>query len=50
MRWAWHVARLGVIRMYTKFWSEKPAGKRKLERPRCRWEDNVRMDLNEIGW
>ena len=26
-----------------------PAGKRPLGRPRCRWEDNIRMDLKEIG-
>jgi hypothetical protein len=25
-------------------------GKRPLGRPRCRWEDNIRMDLREIGW
>jgi hypothetical protein len=28
----------------------KPNGKRPLGRPRCRWEDNIRMDLREIGW
>jgi hypothetical protein len=28
----------------------KPEGKRPLERPRRRWEDNIRMDLREIGW
>jgi hypothetical protein len=28
----------------------KPEGKRTLGRPRCRWEDNIRMDLREIGW
>ena len=27
----------------------KPTGKRPLGRPRCRWEDNIRMDLEEIG-
>jgi hypothetical protein len=27
----------------------KPEGKRPLKRPRCRWEDNIRMDLKEIG-
>jgi hypothetical protein len=27
----------------------KPEGKRSLGRPRCRWEDNIRMDLREIG-
>jgi hypothetical protein len=28
----------------------KPEGKRPLERPRCRWVDNIRMDLVEVGW
>jgi hypothetical protein len=28
----------------------KPEGKRTLRRPRWRWEDNIRMDLSEIGW
>jgi hypothetical protein len=28
----------------------KPEGKRPLERPRCRWENGIRMDLREIGW
>jgi hypothetical protein len=29
---------------------KKPEGKRKLGRPRCRWEDGIRMGLREIGW
>jgi hypothetical protein len=28
----------------------KPEGKRPLERPRRRWEDNIKMDLREVGW
>jgi hypothetical protein len=28
----------------------KPEGKRPLGRPKCRWEDNIRMELREIGW
>jgi hypothetical protein len=28
----------------------KPEGKRPLGRPRCRWVDNIKMDLREIGW
>jgi hypothetical protein len=28
----------------------KPEGKRPLGRPRCRWEDGIRMDLMETGW
>jgi hypothetical protein len=27
-----------------------PEGKRPLGRPRCRWEDNIMMDLREVGW
>jgi hypothetical protein len=27
----------------------KPEGKRPLGRPKCRWEDNIRMDLQEVG-
>jgi hypothetical protein len=28
----------------------KPEGKRPLRRPRCRWVDNIKIDLREIGW
>jgi hypothetical protein len=28
----------------------KPEGKRSLERPRCRWEDGIKMNLRETGW
>jgi len=28
----------------------KPGGKRSLGRPRRRWEDNIKMDLQEVGW
>jgi hypothetical protein len=28
----------------------RPEGRRTLERPRRRWEDNVKMDLQEVGW
>jgi hypothetical protein len=28
----------------------KPVGKRPLGRPRCRWVDNIKMDLRELGW
>jgi hypothetical protein len=28
---------------------EKPEGKRPMGRPRCRWDDNIRMDLQEVG-
>jgi len=28
----------------------RPEGSRPLGRPGCRWEDNIRMDLQEVGW
>jgi hypothetical protein len=28
----------------------KPEGRRLCGRPRCRWEDNIKMDLREVGW
>jgi hypothetical protein len=28
----------------------KPEGKSSLGRPRCRWEDNIKMDLQEVGF
>jgi hypothetical protein len=49
MRWAGHVARMGEEKKVYKVLVGKPEGKRPLERPRHRWEDEVRMDLREIG-
>jgi len=43
-------AHKGDMKIHTKFWLEKPAGKRLFRRPRCRWEDNIRMDIWEKGW
>jgi hypothetical protein len=49
MRWAGRVAHMGEERKVYKVLVEKPEGKRPLGRPRCRWEDGIRMDLREIG-
>jgi len=49
MRWAGHVARMGEERGAYKVLVGKPEGKRSLGRPRCRWVDNIRMDLHEVG-
>jgi hypothetical protein len=38
-----------VGRSYFKILTGKPTGKRSLGRPRRRWEDNIRMELQEIG-
>jgi hypothetical protein len=50
MRWAGHVARMGEERQVYRILVGKPEGKRPLRRPRGRWEDEIRMDLREIGW
>ena len=49
MRWAGHVARMGEERGAYKVLVGKPEGKRPLGRPRRRWVDNIRMDLQEVG-
>jgi hypothetical protein len=49
-RWAGHVAHVGEERNAYKVLMGKPEGKRPHGRPRCRWEDRLRMDLREIGW
>ena len=49
LRWADHVARMEEDRSAFKILTGTPARKRRLGRPRCIWEDNIRMDLKEIG-
>ena len=49
MRWVGHVARMGETRGVYRVLVGKPEGKRPLGRPRCRWEDNIKMDLQEVG-
>ena len=49
MRWARHVARMGEGRGVHKVLVGKPEGKRPLGRPRSRWKDNIKMDLEEVG-
>ena len=49
MRWAGHVARMGEVRGVHRFLVGKPEGKRPLGRPRRGWEDNIKMDLQEVG-
>jgi hypothetical protein len=41
---------MGEKRNVYRILMKKPEGKRSLGRPRRRWEDNIRMDLREIGW
>ena len=49
LRWAGHVARMEQSRNAYRVLVVKPEGKRPLGRPRRRWEDNIRMDLREVG-
>jgi hypothetical protein len=50
MRWAGHVARVRERRGVYRVLVGKPEGKRPLGRPRRRWEDNIKMDLQEVRW
>jgi hypothetical protein len=49
MRWAGHVARMGEGRGVHGVLVGRPEGKRPLGRPRRRWEDNIKMDLQEVA-
>jgi hypothetical protein len=48
-RWAGHVTRMGEGRSVDRVLVGMPEGKRPLGRPRCRWDDNIKMDLRELG-
>jgi len=48
MRWAGHVARMVESRGIYRHLVGKPEGRSPLGRPRCRWEDNIKMDLQEV--
>ena len=49
MRWAGHVARMGDKRGAYMVLMGKPEEKRTLGRPRCRWEDDIKIDIQELG-
>jgi len=48
-RWAGHVACMEERRGVCRVLVGKPEGRRSQGRPRRRWEDNIRMDLREVG-
>jgi hypothetical protein len=50
MSWAGHVAHMGEWGGIYRVLVGEPEGKRPLVRPKCRWEDNIKMDLQEVGW
>jgi len=49
IKWAGHVVHMGEGRGVHRVLMGKPEGKRPLGRPRCRWDDNIKMDLQEVG-
>jgi hypothetical protein len=49
-KWAGHVAKMGEKNNAYRIMVGKPKGKTPLKRPRCRWVDNIKMDLREIVW
>ena len=49
MRWAGHVAHMGEKRGIYRVLVGKPEGRRPLRRHKCRWEDNIKMDIQEVG-
>jgi len=50
MSWAGHVVHMGERRSAYRGLLGKPKGKRPLGRPRRRREDNIKMDLQKVGW
>jgi hypothetical protein len=50
MIWAGHVARMEEVRGVYRVLVGKPEGKRPLGRPRRSWDDNIKMDLHEVGY
>jgi hypothetical protein len=50
MRWAGHVSRMGEKRNVYRLLAGRQKRRRPLGRPRCRWVDNIKMDLGKIGW
>ena len=50
MRWAGHLACMGEIRGVYRVLMGKPEGRTPLGRPRRRWEDNIKKDIQELGW
>jgi hypothetical protein len=50
MRRAGYVARMGEGRGTYRVLAGRPEGRRPTGRPRRRWEDNIKMNLQEVGW
>jgi hypothetical protein len=50
MRWTGHVARIGERRGAYRILVRRPEGRKPFGRPRHRWGDDIKMDLQEVGW
>jgi hypothetical protein len=50
MRWTGHIALTGEMRDVYTVLARKPKGKRPLGGPKRRWEDNMKMDIQEMEW
>jgi hypothetical protein len=50
MSWTGHVARMGESGGAYKVLVRKPGGRRPLGRPRCKWEDNIKMVFRDVEW
>jgi hypothetical protein len=50
LRWAGHVVRMGEKRGAYRILVGRPEGRRQLGGPRRRWEDDIKMDLQDVGW
>jgi len=50
MRWAGHVARMEDRRGAYRVLMWRPDGRGPLGRPRCRWEENLKIDIQKVGW
>jgi hypothetical protein len=50
IKWAGHVASIEEMRGADWVLVGKPNGKRQIGRPRLRWEDNIKLDLQDVGW
>ena len=50
LRWARHTTRMGMRKGAYRVYKGKPEAQRQLVGPRLRWEDNIKMNLRELGW
>jgi hypothetical protein len=50
MRWAGYVARMGEERGAYRIFVGRPDGRRPLGNTRRGWDDNINMDIQEVGW